>query len=289
MARPQPQVSDSCGERGRRASGSYPRGSAAVSSAGAPSGSSQVDLLHPLTSLEWSKCTDMPFGVRDAQAVWLNGKLYIGGGFTSSVGDESIILCSDGDMKSWTSIKSPTSQSALTTYQGKLVLVGGEKVASGQVTNKLLSLKDDGAWAEELPPMLTLRREATALSIDHHLLVAGGHKDVSEDSHTAEVEIFDGRRWLRAQPLPKAAWHMKSAFFHGEWYLMGGFRQDRSVFSATVDTLIASASAGGEMPTVWKTLPEAPLDLWQSSTAVVGGHLLAIGGTVAGTYLWKDC
>ena len=236
----------------------------------------QADLLYPLTSLEWSECTDMPFSVYRTQAVWLNGKLYIGGEDTINVDDDSIILCSDGDMKSWTSIKSPTRQSALTTYQGKLVLVGGIEFASGQVTNKLFSLQDVGTLVEELPPMLTPRWRATALSTGHHLLVAGGDVSVLLLSLTAEVEIFDGRMWAKAQTLPKAARYMKSAFLNGEWYLMGGFGQDRSVFSATVDTLIASASAGGETPTVWKTLPEAPLK-W-SSTAVFGGHLLAIGG-----------
>ena len=113
------------------------------------------------------------------------------------------------------------------------------------------------------------------MSTGHHLLVAGGVVGIGVE-YTAEVEIFDGRRWVTAQPLPKAAWDMKSAYLNGEWYLMGGEGQDRSVFSATVDTLIASASAGGETPTVWKTLPEVPVG-W-SSTAVFGGHLLVIGG-----------
>ena len=70
---------------------------------------------------------------------------------------------------------------------------------------------------------------------------------------------------------------MKSAFLVGEWYLMGGSYQGRLVLRATVDTLIATTSAGEGTPSVWKILDnELPNE--RSSVTVLGGHLLAIGG-----------
>ena len=239
----------------------------------------QSDLLNPLTSIEWNKCSDTPTCITcntdSGQLAFLDGKLYLEAEDTSH--DRNCqILCYDCAVKSWTSIKSPTLGSAFTTYQRRLVLIGGIEVATGQLTNKLWSLQDDGTWAEELPPMLTPRTRATALSIGHHLqhvLVAGG---LGGGTSSAEVEVFDGRRWTRAQPLPEADYNMKCAFLKGEWYLMGGVSQGSSVFSATVDTLIASASAGGETPSVWRRLPCVPNA--KCCAAVFGGHLLAIGG-----------
>ena len=204
------------------------------------------------------------------QAIWLNEKLYIGA--KSYPGD--LILCCDSDMQLLTTIKCPTRESALTTYQGRLVLVGGEEVATGHPTNKLWSLQDYGTWAEDLPPMLTQRRSATAVSTGHHLLVAGG---MGEDAVTSAVEVFDGKRWSTTEPLPKKLYNIKSALLDGEWYLMGGgWIQGRSVFSASVAALLTSAGKVEGTHSVWKKLPEAPL--MYSNLAAFGSLLLAIGG-----------
>ena len=203
------------------------------------------------------------------QTVWLNEKLYI---VEKSYPHDLILYC-NSDMQLLTTIRSPTRESALTTYQGRLVLVGGREVATGYLTNKLWSLQDDGTWAEDLPPMPTRRRSATAVSTGHHLLVASGMR---EDGGESAVEVFDGKRWSTTEPLPKEFHDMKSALLDGEWYLMGGWRQDRSVFSASVAALLTSAGTGERTLSVWKKLPEAPLKY--SSLAVFGGLLLAIGG-----------
>ena len=209
----------------------------------------------------------MDFDASDAlQAIWLNEMLYIGG--SSYAGDS--ILCYDSDMHLLMTIESPAHLSALTTYQGKLVLVGGLEVATGDVTNKLWILQDDGTWDEDLPPMLTRRSDATAVSTSRYLLVAGGWR---VDGAESAVEVFDANMWSRTEPLPKGGSDIKSVLLNGEWYLMGGLRQGRSVFSASVAALFASA---GKVDSVWRTLPEAPLEL--SSLAAFGSLLLTIGG-----------
>ena len=38
-----------------------------------------VDILHPLASLEWKECQELPVGMSDATAVWYEDKLYVGG------------------------------------------------------------------------------------------------------------------------------------------------------------------------------------------------------------------
>ena len=185
-----------------------------------------------------------------------------------------LILCCDSDMQLLTTIKCPTCESALTTYQGRLVLVGGREVATGYLTNKLWRLKDNGTWAEDLPSMPTRRRGATAVSTGHHLLVAGG---MGRDGEKSAVEVFDGKRWSTTEPLPVGSPNIESALLNGEWYLMGGWWQGRSVFSASVAALFATAGTGKGTHYVWKTLPEAPLKY--SSPAAFGSLLLAIGGS----------
>ena len=237
---------------------------------------SQADLLHPLTSLEWTSTELGDVGMSDINslldtlpAVWLNEKLYI---VTATYPGDSI-LCCDSDMQLLTTIKCPTHESALTTYQGRLVLVGGMEGAARYSTNKLWSLQDDCTWAEDLPPMPTRRRSATAVSTGHHLLVAGG---LGVDGGESAVEVFDGKRWSTTEPLPVRGHDVKFALLNGEWYLMGGWWHGHSVFSASVAALLASAGTGERTHSVWRRRPEAPLGF--SSPAAFGGLLLAIGG-----------
>ena len=223
---------------------------------------SQVDLLHPVTSLEWRKCTVSPTDLYGAQAIRLDRTFYIRVDDSNQVPS---ILCLN-DLKSWISIKSPTHFSALASYQGKLVLIGGEEVTTKNVTNKLFSLQDDGTWREELPPMPTPKRFPTAVSTGHHILVTDG----------AEVEVFDGSKWSRAQPLPeKLGQNLNSTFLNGEWYLMS-ISGLKPLFIASVDDVIASACAGERVHNVWKPLLRPPL--WWAGIGTFGGHLLAVGG-----------
>ena len=218
---------------------------------------SQTDLLHPLTSLEWRKYTVSPTGLHDIQSIQRNRKFYIRAYDT--------ILCLDNDLKSWELIESPTHFSALASYQGKLVLIGGEENTTREATKKLFSLQDDGTWREELPPMLTPRRFPTAVNTGHHILVTDG----------TDVEVFDGSKWSRAQPLPEKLTHiLTSTLLNGGWYLMTKFQVMGSLFCASVDDLIASACAGERGQNVWKSLPGPPL--W-ATIGTFGGHLLAVG------------
>lgn len=200
----------------------------------------------------------------------LNGKLYFNGSQGGAKMDSSVLCCDSDDIAQHTLIKGPTVRwSALTTYQGKLVLVGG---VEDYVTKKLWSMQDGGTWVKELPRMPVPRMGATALNIGHHLLVAGG---VVEGRASSVVEVFDGSAWANAEPLPVACYDAHSTLLDGEWYVMGGKSQGRTVFSAKVDALIATTNTAPSEG-VWRILPEAPHE--SSTTAVFQGHLLAIGG-----------
>ncbi len=90
-------------------------------------------------------------------------------------------------------------------------------------------------------------------------------------------------QWVRAAPLPVACTDFKSTYHSGMWYLMGGYRQSRSVFYTSLQSLIEKAtqhpphsSDNSEQQSVWKTLPDVPYK--SSSTTTLGGALLTVGG-----------
>ena len=229
--------------------------------------------LHPGASLTWEHCANLPAGMRDAQAVVLGNKVYVGGGDTLTTATACNIYSCDftGDI-TWKTLKSPTSQSALTTYQERLVLVGGVDPSTATPTNQLRLRKDDETWTQPLPPMPTPRFGASAVSIEQRIVVAGG----LGRGYSNVVEVYNGQQWVTTDPLPKCCYDMKSTLHDGFLYLMGGYSQDKSVFQCSVQALIEQATPHPPKQSTWNTIRDVPYEF--CSVATFGGALVAVGG-----------
>ena len=194
-------------------------------------------------------CEPMPERMRHAKSAMLGDKVCVGGGITPNTSTASNIYIYD--FIAWKTVKSPTRRSALTTYQERLVLVGGRDPSTGTPTNKLWMMDNEQTWTQPLPLMPTPRWGASAVTVQNNLIVAGGKGTVGAELDV--VEVFDGQQWATAQPLPRGCYDMKSAIHNGNWYLIGGRGQ---VFCASLESLVASAQSK-VTGSVWKTLPPA--------------------------------
>ena len=96
----------------------------------------------------------------------------------------------------------------------------------------------------------------------NHLVVAGGHDGIHVDP-LDEVEMYDGHRWKKVQSLPRACTWMKSTLREGNCY------------QTSLESLIAT-SEGDRQTSVWKKLPDAPLEL--SATAMLRDQLITVRG-----------
>ena len=216
----------------------------------------------------------------DAQAVVLNHKVYIGGGYTRTHTTSANIYTYDPTMDTWETLQSPTRCSALTSYHNKLLLVGGW-ASTGQVTNQLWVFEEgEQTWTQPLPPMSTSRRGASAVSYQDYLIVAGG---CNNDGLLNTVEVFDGQQWVAADQLPKRCGFMQSTSHDGHYYLMGGDPPGTSVFYISLQSLVEKATqhpptspSNTDQLSVWKTLTNTPHE--NSSTTIFGGALVAVGG-----------
>ena len=217
-----------------------------------------------------------------AQAVVLNNKVYIGGGYTRNNTTAANIYTYDPTMDTWETLQSPTRYSALTTYHNKLLLVGGREISTGQVTNQLWVFEEgEQTWTQPLPPMSTSRKGASAVSYQDYLTVAGGSN--SSNGLLNTVEVFDGQQWVAADPLPESCSFMTSTSHDGHYYLMGGDNQGTSVFYTSLQSLVEKATqhpptspSNTDQLSVWKTLTDTPHEY--SSTTIFGGTLVAVGG-----------
>ena len=233
-----------------------------------------MDLLHPLATLaEWKEYSRMPVGMRDAQAVVLGDKVYIGGGDTPT-GPSSDLLIYDFKKDSWDIIDTPTQSYSLAVYRSQLVLVGGV-CSHNTVTDKIWVLDKERQWdASLIPAMPTERFGTSAVGVGNHLIVAGGDKGGGIiGSRLDVVEVYDGHKWRAVQSLPQSSSRMKSVVHDGFWYLAGGVDQGKKVFYASFEDLTAPESAGLR---VWEILPETPFE--GSSPVIFGMELTTVGG-----------
>ena len=231
----------------------------------------QVDILHPLATLaEWEEYSQMPVGMRDAQAVALGDKVYIGGGDTDA-GPSYKLLIYDFKKDSWDIICTPTHSYSLTVYRSQLVLVGGVGYWHNTVTNEIWVLDEEHCWdSSAIPAMPTERFGTSAVSVGDHLIVAGGNKG-GINGRLNVVEVYDGHKWRTVQSLPRPCSRMKSAVDEGFWFLAGGVGQGKEVFYASFEDLTALESAG-----VWVILPDAPLE--RCTPVIFGMQLTTVGG-----------
>ena len=215
----------------------------------------------------------MPVRIKNAQAVVLGNKVYIGGG-SMNPSPQSRLLIYDFTKDSWDIIDAPTEWYALTSYHSKLVLVGGRDPNTKEATNQLWVLNEHNQLTQPLPPMTTKRYHASAVSVGDHLIVAGG-QDGSHVCPLDEVEMYDGHWWRKIESLPKACWWMTSTLHEGNWYLAGGRGQSNEVYQTSLESLIATSEGAGQT-SVWKKLPDVPLE--HSATTILGDKLITVGG-----------
>lgn len=158
---------------------------------------------------------------------------------------------------------------ALGSVGGHLTVIGGVNVISSLTSGDLIHFEPDmKKWKKTLPPMPTKRCAASAVSMDNHLVVAGGiHEDGKMYLGTVEVLDTVNLQWNRVASLPKPTTFMSMTWCKStdRIYLLGGLTKQgsiRSIFSCLVSDLLRSASSDGEVETTKDTQSETASGVW---------------------------
>ena len=173
-----------------------------------------------------------------------------------------LLHISSTNLRSWTTTRLPYYYMSLTTYQDKLVAVGGRHPSTDEATDQLLTSPTGEDWKPSLPPMPTKRDSTSSVSAGSPevIIVAGGRGSDERDLHT--VEVLLGDQWSTAHPLPTPCHDMRSSH-EGNFYFIGGGDQENTIYTCSCTSLITSCGlTDNDTSTttpVWRKL-EAPDD-----------------------------
>ena len=170
---------------------------------------------------------------------------------------------SSTNLHSWTTTDLPYYYMSLTTYQDKLVAVGGRNCTTLEATDQLLTSARGKYWQPSLPPMPTKRHSTSSVSAGSpEVLIVYGGKD-SDNTVLHTVEVLLGNQWNTAHPLPTPCYNMRSSLHEGNFYFTGGRDREDTIYTCSCTSLITSCGlTGNDTSTttpVWREL-QAPDD-----------------------------
>ncbi len=176
--------------------------------------SPQVDLLHPLTELQWEKCSGYTGGNVHNNCAVLNNKLAMLA--ADGLFDNDTLHVSSTDLKSWTTITLPYKYMSLTTYKSQFVAVGGMDISTKQPIDTVFTSDTGLKWQISLPPMKTKRYLTSCISTrSPHVLVVAGGIDCSGEIVDV-VEVLQELNWHTVDPLPEPCCDMTATLHQDE-------------------------------------------------------------------------
>ena len=229
-------------------------------------------------NIKWEEGAPAPVGCYSHTAVWLNGLVYVGGGFQTGHKASYIINCYDPVNNSWSSsISTPYCCFPMTTLNNKLVTAGGQD-KSHKGTNQILIM--DADQLKNYTKMITARSYATAAGHHGMLIITGGIDDKGKKLSSTELFDSNNGQWYKCSDIPQPHYWLKSVIVDNILYLLGWYGKDGNsspaVFTAPLDTLSTHQLK-------WNTHQDTP---WCRSApvSVNGTHVLIVGGYKDGTY-----
>ena len=222
--------------------------------------------------IKWIEGAPAPFGCGGHTAVWLNGWVYVGGGYDIGGKAPYNISCYDPINNLWGSpTDTPYRHFAMTTLNNSLVTAGGLD-KNYTVINQVS--KVEAGQLKAYTKMNKARSHATAAGHQGKLIITGGFDN--NQNVLSSTELFDSEnwQWYTSSNLPQPHYWLQAAIVDDTLYLLGGNNKDKKgsplVFTALLGTLSKhQLNWNVHQSTAW--CHSAPV-------TVNGTNLLIIGG-----------
>jgi hypothetical protein len=235
--------------------------------------SAAADVYDPSTQA-WTTLPAMPTATEAPGAAFVNGKLYVIGGWGSSGSPTGGTQIYDPSTQTWSAGASePTglAGSSVTVLNGKIYVIGGCDVSScGYTTVQIYDPATDSWTTGAAYPTPIAWEGCGAISGD--IYCAGGTTGATTDTSAAYEYNLGSDSWSSLPPIPIDLWAMGYTASNGELLLSGGVTGG---FSTVTNQGYAYDTSSG----AWTALPNANTSDYRGGSAC---GMYRIGGSDIG-------
>ena len=232
--------------------------------------------------IKWTRCTDLPVAMFQAQSVVIGNKVYVGGGNTGDTGADSLVFEYSHTEDRWNQLPpTPVTLFGLGQLLGELVIIGG-KFQQNVYDCVYVFDRFTRRWKDSLPPLIKARYVPTCISLQFGLLVCGGFSDSHKVLSSIEMIDCDNFEWQVAGYLsrPATLCYTSAVAVKESLFFLGGYQSSTasSVTNVAHKTSLDNlTSPAGISPYAWKCLPPTPHI--QSTAGTLGNCIIAVGGS----------
>lgn len=231
----------------------------------------------------WTRLADAPIPRYEGPMVPIDGRLYVFGGFTSSIGATTTrVDIYDPNTNTWTQgsdLPTAVTHAPLVRDGRKLWLIGGFVGSQPGVATRDVWVYDIDANTWTPGPQLPRPIAAGGAGIiGTHLHYFGG-VEIDRDTNTGDHWVLDllvpQAGWVAAAPMPEPRCHLSGVALNGLLYSLGGqYRHDNhpedQVFVHVYDPGTGAWIGGPSLP--------APRSHAEPGTYVMNGRIYMSGG-----------
>ena len=213
--------------------------------------------------LTWRSEQNTPIRMRRGTAV-------VNGDVAYFVGADGRLYSYNLTSKHWCRLPDcPYEGSTLAIVKGLVTAIGGITRDLRKSTNELNCLKFDGTQPEWVlnhhPPTPTERYNATAVSTDNYLIVAGGRRD-DKCLNVVEVMDTDSLEWTKVASLPYPFNGASLTVCRDKIYMLGGWGDEignktRCIIACLLTDLFHDQSSSvQERSDIWHSISSVPVN-----------------------------
>jgi N-acetylneuraminic acid mutarotase len=222
----------------------------------------------------WRSLAPLPAARQETGVAALGGRIYVIGGFESSLATVATVDVYDPATDRWSEaapLPEPLHHANVAAVGSRLYLVGALRGLSFEAVATALSYDPaaDGAWQPVTPLPPGSERGASLVAVlDGKIIIAGGYRG---GRAVDEVSAYDpaGDTWSFLPNLPAPRDHGVGAAAGGVFYAIGGRMADPNSHMPTVYAL-----AGG----MWGQRAPMPTSRGGCAGAVLDGQIVVAGG-----------
>jgi N-acetylneuraminic acid mutarotase len=235
----------------------YDSGSGKVYSIAGFNGTANVatSYVYDPTAQAWSQIADAPQALESPAGGFINGKMYVAGGWDANGNPSTAVYVYDPTANSWSQVASlPTALTAMATavLNGQLYVVGGCTTGNCAPTSNAVYRYDPGSdsWTQLANYPVPVAFGACA-GLSSEVVCAGGTDADNGQTYTATYIYDPGTNsWSQGANMPYDDWAMAYSGSGGKLQIAGGVTAN----SATVTNQAAQYDPSSN---TWSALPNA--------------------------------